>query len=220
MTGPRRLVLIGGGENARVLAEAARTRPERWRVAGYLDPQADGAAAERVGAPWLGSDAAAERLAAEPDLWFVLAVAGTRPEPRRRRLVERYDALGVRWAAVVHARAELSPSVVVGPGVVVYAGAVVNGGARLGAHALVGSGAVVEHDVVLGELVQLGPGAVVGGGVTVEPEAFLGLGCRVRDHLLVGRGALVGMGAVLVADAPAGAVLAGVPARPLRQPPC
>jgi acetyltransferase EpsM len=218
VSGPRRLVLIGGGENARVLAEAARSRPERWRVAGYLDPQADNGGVERMGAPWLGSDAAAERLAAEPDLWFVLAVAGTRPEPRRRLLVERYDALGVRWASVVHARAEVSPSATVAPGVVIYAGAVVNAGARLGVHALVGSGAVVEHDVVLGALVQVGPGAVVGGGATIEAEAFLGLGCRVRDHVQVGRGALLGMGAVLVADAAAGAVLAGVPARPLRQP--
>ena len=220
MKDPGRLVLIGGGENARVLADAIRSCPARWRLAGYLDPRTDSAAAERIGAAWLGQDSAAEQLAREPDVWFVLAVAGTRPDPRRRRLAELYASAGARWATVVHARAAVADSVELGDGAVVYAGAVVNGGARLGAHTLVGSGAVVEHDVTLGDFVQVGPAAAVGGGAHIEAEAFLGLGCRVRDHLHVGRGALVAMGAVLVANAPAGAVLMGVPARPRGQPPC
>lgn len=220
MNGTGRLVLIGGGENARVLVDAVRSRPDRWQLAGFLDRKHDPAASGRLGLPWLGTDDDAGRLASEGDTWFVLAVGGNRPDPRRRRLVEAYDAAGVRWASIAHARAEVSASVELGPGAVIYAGAVVNAGARLGAHVLVGSGAVVEHDVTLGDLVQLGPGAVVGGGATIETEAFLGMRCCVRDHRRVGRGTLVGMGAVVVGDAPAGAVLVGVPARPLERPPC
>ncbi len=214
------LVLIGGGENARVVAEAARSRPEQWSLRGYLAPERDPAGERRLDTPWLGTDSDAERLARDPGVRFVLAVGGTRPGPRRGELVARYTSAGARFATLVHADARVSPSATLAPGAMVYAAALINAGARLEAHVLVGCGAIVEHDVVLEELVQVGPGAVLGGGAHIGPGAFLGLGCRVRDHVQVGRAAVVGMGAVLVGDAPAGATMLGVPARAVAGAPC
>jgi acetyltransferase EpsM len=216
---PRRLVILGGGEHARVVAEAAIA--SGWEVVGYTDAggsapgsSAPGASADRaMPVPRLGTDAdVAARLADVGGTGgaFVLGFGG--PVDARRRAVAAFPR-DARWATVIHPRAWVSPTATVEPGTVVLGGAVVNAGARLGPHAIVNSGAIVEHDVVVGAHAHVAPGAVIGGGATIGQEAFVGLGAAVRDHRSVGRGAVIGMGAVVVGDVPPGATVAGVPAR-------
>ncbi len=201
------LVIIGGGEHARVVIDAARSRPDEFRVIGCVDR-----APVDAGVPWLGDDDAV--LGAPPsNARFIVGVGVRGPDERRAAIVARYEAAGARFATVVHARAVVSPTATLAPGVAVMAQAVVNPGARVGAHAIVNTAAVVEHDVVIGDFTHVGPAAALGGGARVGARAFLGLGCRVRDHVTLGDGVLVGMGAVVVGDLPAGAVALGLPAR-------
>jgi acetyltransferase EpsM len=189
-----------------------------WEVVGYTDPgdSAPGASApdRAMPVPRLGTDA--DVAAGHADGGgaggaFVLGFGG--PFDARRRAVAALPR-DATWATVIHPRAWVSPTATVEPGTVVLGGAVVNAGARLGPHAIVNSGAIVEHDVVVGAHAHVAPGAVIGGGATIGEEAFVGLGAAVRDHRSVGRGAVVGMGAVVVGDVPAGATVAGIPARP------
>lgn len=209
---PRALVVLGGGEHARVVIEAARSRPDRWLVTGFTD-RGEGRSI-LFDVPCLGDDLAlTERLAAlspadRPAL--VLGFGG--PLATRRAAADAF--IGVVWATIIHADAWVSPSAVVEPGVVVLAGAVINAGARVGAQAIVNSRAVVEHDVEIGAGAHVGPGAVVGGGTSIGDGALIGLAAAVRDHILVGRRAVVGMGSVVVADVADDATVMGVPARP------
>ena len=211
------LIVLGGGEHARVVIDAARTQGERWAVQGYVapDPSPDAIADE----PWLGDDVAlTERLAdiAPADRpWLVLGFgAGETPGALAARAATTQRFAGARWATIVHARAWVSPSARVEEGAVVLAGAVINAGAQVGRHAIVNSAAVVEHDVVLGAGTHVAPGAVIGGGAHIHEHAFIGLGARVRDHIEIGAGAVVGMGAVVVASIAPGATVVGIPARP------
>jgi UDP-perosamine 4-acetyltransferase len=62
----------------------------------------------------------------------------------------------------------------------------------------------------------VGPGARLAGAVTVGERAHVGIGAVVIEGIRVGDGALVAAGAVVVRDVPAGARVAGVPARDLK----
>jgi acetyltransferase EpsM len=210
------LVIIGAGEHARVIADCARTQPERWTLAGYCNATPVDEMTRRFGLPWLGDDDTT-RANAPSGACYVLGLGGLAPSPRREELVNRWAAYGVRWATVLHARAIVSDSAAVADGAVVFAGAIINTGASIGGHAVVNTGAIIEHDVSIGAFAMIAPGAALGGGVTVGDGAFVGLGSRVRDHRRVGARALVGMGAVVTADVPDDAVVVGVPAR-LRRP--
>ena len=210
MTG--RLVVVGGGEHARVVVDAAAA--SGWQVAGYTDADApDG----------VGGMPDIQRLGTDADLAATLAATGPGDRPAvvlgfgavgaaRRRAVEAVGG-GATWAVVVHPSAWVSPSAILGPGAVVLAGAVVNTGARVGAHAIVNSGAIVEHDVAVVDHAHVAPGAVIGGGARIGEGAFVGLGAAVRDHVTVGDGAIVAMGAVVTSNVPAGALAKGIPAR-------
>lgn len=209
---PEALVLIGGGEHARVVLDAARTLPRAWRVVGYIDREARDAM-ERTGVEWLGDDAEAAGVLSGRRA--ILALGRSDQPAGREELARRYDELRTAWATVVHETATVSPDAVLEAGVVVLARAIVNPGARIGRHAIVNTGAIVEHDVDVGPFAHLGPGSVVGGAASIGARVTIGLGARVRDHVTIGESAVVGMGAVVVANVPARTTVAGVPARPL-----
>jgi acetyltransferase EpsM len=211
-----RLVIVGGGEHARVVLDAA-IRCGIWSVVGYAAPirsdrlEADG------GGTWFGDDAAAiERMSASTDGRPSVAVAlgiGV-SAVQRRAILDRYLGAGIESAAVVHPSAVVAPTARIEGGAFVGPGAIVNAGARIARGSIVNSGAIVEHDVTVGDFAVIGPGATIGGGATVGAGAVIGLAAAVRDHIDVGSEAVVAMGAVVTADVPAGITVAGLPARP------
>jgi acetyltransferase EpsM len=219
----RPLVIVGGGEHALVVLEAARSAPDRWTVVGFTDrSRRSRLAGSAPAVDDLGDDdALAARLPSwtragepEPAPALILGIGGgTRPGDR----VATVDRLGqdADWATVVHAAATVSPSARLGPGTVVGAAAVVQAEAVAGRHVIVNTGAVVEHDVVLGEFTHVGPAAAIGGGTRIGARVFIGLGARIRDHVTIGDDATIGMGAVVLGDVAAGGRMVGVPARDL-----
>jgi acetyltransferase EpsM len=207
----RELIVVGGGEHARVVIEAARSQPSLWSVIGFLD-RGPCEATVRLGVPRLGDDDDAPRLL-DGERQLALGVGSIGVTTIRQRVADRYRSLADHWATIVHARAWVSPTATLGPGVVVLAGAIVNAATNLGAYCVLNTGAIVEHDCSIGAFAQLGPGAIVGGGARVGDGSFLGIGCRVRDHVHIGSNATVGMGAVVLGPVLDGQVVAGVPAR-------
>ena len=218
--GPRDLLVVGGGGHARVVIEAALSRPEEWRVLGFTDPETRDETTEMLGVRRLGSDEAISFWLGQPGpVWCVLGVGAVGgPGMRPQIAADAGPREKIRWATVVHRAAWLSPSARLGEGTVVMAGAVVNSGATLGAHVVVNTCAVIEHDVRVGDHSQMASGAVIGGGAVIGEATYVGLGARVRDHVTVGSRSLVAMGAVVVRDVGDGLTVAGVPARPFARP--
>lgn len=198
------LIIIGGGEHAFMVCEAALLSG-RFNVIGFLDRQP----AALGDIPYLGTDDAALQY---PDAAFVVGIGMLGPASARWHMIGRMPVK--RWASVVHPHAFVSPSASIGAGTVIMPGAIVNARSEIGEHCIINSGVIVEHDVMIGGHTHLSPGSVVGGGVKIGKNCFVGLGSRIRDHVEIGGDTLIAMGSVVTASCPQGSMLRGVPARP------
>jgi acetyltransferase-like isoleucine patch superfamily enzyme len=71
----------------------------------------------------------------------------------------------------------------------------------------------IENQVRIGNRVTIKCGVSLWDGVVVEDDVFIGTQAVILKGVHIGRGAVVGAGAVVTRAVPAGAIVAGNPAR-------
>ena len=150
-----------------------------------------------------------------PEVRFTAAF----PTPQRaRERHARLRSLAVpddRWQTVSDPSARIARSARLGAGCYVAANVVIEPGAEIGPHTILRAGAYVSHDVRIGEFGFVGPNATLLGRARLGTGAHVGANAVCREGTTVHDYAVVGIGAVVVRDVAAGAVVAGNPARPL-----
>jgi sugar O-acyltransferase (sialic acid O-acetyltransferase NeuD family) len=160
-----------------------------------------------------------EAVHEHPDAAVLLCTGSTRNPASRLRLAHRLGLPDDRYGTVVHPAASLAPGTTLGPGCIVLAGCVVTAPQRLGRHVVAMPQVLLTHDDEVGDYVTMAGRVALAGTVRVGEGAYLGAGALVREGLTVGAWSVVGMGAVVLADVPAGEVWVGSPARRLRAVP-
>jgi len=202
-----RLFILGAGGHAKVVL--ATVMEAGLEVAGILDDDPSKWGTDLLGIPVLGPLSWLKR---ESEPWAILAIGDN---ATRKRLDQELQ--GVRWAKVVHPKAYVHPTAVIGEGTVVLVGAIVQPMARIGRHVIINTGAIVEHDCQVGDFAHLAPGVRLAGGVKVGEACLLGVGTSVVPQVCIGDGSVVGAGSVVVRDIPPGVVAYGIPAQVRRR---
>lgn len=129
----------------------------------------------------------------------------------------------------IHARIEpgaiIREQVEIGDNAVIMMGAVINIGAVIGAGTMIDMGAVLGGRATVGKNCHVGAGAVLAGvvepasatPVILEDNVLIGANAVVIEGCRVGHDAVVAAGAVVVSDVPANTVVAGCPAKVIKQ---
>ncbi|MDF7638064.1 2,3,4,5-tetrahydropyridine-2,6-dicarboxylate N-acetyltransferase [Lactobacillus sp. ESL0791] len=113
----------------------------------------------------------------------------------------------------------------IGTQAVIMMGAVINIGAEIGANSMIDMGAVVGGRAIVGQNVHLGANAVLAGviepasakPVTIGDNVLIGANAVVLEGVQVGNNAVIGAGAVVTEDVAPNTVVAGVPAKVIKQ---
>lgn len=129
----------------------------------------------------------------------------------------------------IHARIEpgaiIRDQVSIGNNAVIMMGAVINIGAVIGEGTMIDMNAVVGGRGTIGKNCHIGAGAVIAGvieppsakPVVIEDNVLVGANAVILEGVRVGKGSVVAAGAVVVDDVPENVVVAGVPARVIKQ---
>lgn len=116
-------------------------------------------------------------------------------------------------------------NVTIGKNAVIMMGAVINIGAEIGEGTMIDMGAVLGGRATVGKNCHVGAGAVLAGviepasatPVIVEDGVLIGANAVVIEGVRIGAGAVVAAGAVVIEDVPANMVVAGCPARIIKE---
>jgi sugar O-acyltransferase (sialic acid O-acetyltransferase NeuD family) len=204
-----RIVIIGGGGNAKVLISTLHKLP--YEILGYTDPVDHGPILD---AAYLGADEMlAEFLASRGPCKAAIGVGKIDASPLRARLAARVAGLGFELPVIVSPAALVNEGVLLGAGTTVFDRAVVNSGTVTGEICILNTNCTVEHDCTLGDNVHVAPGAVLSGEVRVGSNTMIGAGAVVVQGVGIGADCLIGAGAVVVSDLEEPGTYVGTPAR-------
>ncbi len=114
---------------------------------------------------------------------------------------------------------------VIGDNAVIMMGATINIGAIVGEGTMIDMNATLGGRATTGKNVHVGAGAVLAGvieppsaqPVVIEDDVLIGANAVVLEGVRVGKGAVVAAGAIVTEDVAAGTVVAGTPARVIKQ---
>ncbi len=142
---------------------------------------------------------------------------------RRNSAVPLLDMKGVQ--ARIEPGALIRDNVTIGKNAVIMMGAIINIGAIVGEGTMIDMGAVLGGRATVGKNCHVGAGAVLAGviepasakPVVVEDNVLIGANAVVIEGVRIGENAVVAAGAVVIEDVPAGMVVAGCPARVIKE---
>ncbi|TCP57695.1 2,3,4,5-tetrahydropyridine-2,6-dicarboxylate N-acetyltransferase [Tumebacillus sp. BK434] len=115
--------------------------------------------------------------------------------------------------------------VTIGDNAIIMFGASINIGAVIGEGTMIDMNAVVGGRGTIGKNCHIGAGAVVAGvieppsadPVVIEDDVLVGANAVILEGVRVGKGSVVAAGAVVTQNVPAGVVVAGAPARIIKE---
>ena len=209
-----KIVIVGAGENGHQAFHCLR-HDKSVEMVGFIDDNPANRGGTKLGLPIIGTTAELPALIKKYGLGGGIAAIGK--NKGRAALNEKIRAAGLKVVKAIHPQVMIESPESIGDGVVLEMGAAVHAGAVIGEGVFMGSASMAAHHCVIGDYTTVSGGVNTGGGVTVGRFTLLGVGCSIRDHFTIGSNVIVGVGAAVVKDVPDNVVVAGVPAKILRE---
>ena len=193
-----KLVLIGGGGHCKsVLDTAIRIGSFDEMVITDRDIEAG---TEILGRRVVGTDDELPRLHSEGFEYAFIAVGSIESTTLCRKLVEKAEMLGFKFATIIDPSSIISEHACIGIGSFVGKNVIVNANAIVGSHCIINTGSIVEHECKVGNFTHISVGSILCGNTEIGEDCLIGAGSTVIQGIKVGNHSIIGAGSVVVKD--------------------
>jgi len=210
------IVIYGCGENGSQAFHCLR-HDKNVNILGFLDGNASKHGGEYLGKPILGDFDEIPRLCRDAQLTGAISAIGDNVV--RARVASKLRRAGLQIVRAIHPQVMIESPLSVGEGAIFEMGAAVHAMAAVGEGVFMGTATIVAHHCRVGNYTILSGGVSTGGGVSIGSYSLVGVGASIHPHVTIGSNVIVGVGAAVIKDVPDNVVVAGVPARVLRELP-
>ncbi len=146
----------------------------------------------------------------------VAAIGGQRGNDRIEFL-ELFKNSHLCISSLFHPTAFISRTAKIGESCQILAHATVSADVVVGNSSIINNLANVDHDCILGEGSHIAPGATLCGCVEVGALTLVGAGSVVLPRIKIGKNCIIGAGAVVTFNIPDNVIVAGNPAKYIKE---
>lgn len=186
------LILVGGGGHCKSVIDVAEGAG--YTILGILDKP------EEVGKKVLnykiiGTDDDIPQYVDKAE--FVITVGQIKSSGLRRKIAERIEKAGGKYATIIASDATVSKYATIGEGTVILHKCVVNADAKIGNNCIINTMANIEHEVVIGDFCHISTGTMINGCTHIGNNCFVGSGSVLFNCLNINAGTIIGAGSII-----------------------
>ena len=203
----RRLVIIGSGGHARVIASTAECHNYSSITRLRFENLNDLVKKLKSKDNYLLMDGNFELLIGIGDNYLRSEIN------KKLRELDLLDRIGI----LKHSTSFVDRSALIGAGTVIMAGAIVQAGVNIGKHCIVNTKASIDHDSIMEDFSSLAPGTTLGGNVKIGKTSAVCIGATISHNIKVGENVIVGANSYVNKDLPKDTTCYGCPAKVIRK---
>jgi len=214
---PDRLIIFPFGGNAReslLTILDINKKNKKWDVLGFIDDDSSSWGKECCGVKVLGG----QEVIKEFQDVKILAVPGNPNDYlKRQEIIDRLEKDNNHFATIIHPSVTVSPDTILGYNTIIMSNVVVSCGVNIGNHCVVLPNSVIAHDCIVGDYCCIGSNVTISGNVALGSNCYVGSGASMRDNIKIGENTLIGLGSNVISNFASGVVVAGNPAKRMRE---
>jgi sugar O-acyltransferase (sialic acid O-acetyltransferase NeuD family) len=215
MPDAQKKLLIVGANNPEVvrLFECIQQKHPEWTLSGFLDDNP-----EKKGQYFMGHEiyGGCETVQQESfrDCYIANVVAKTCAA--RKDVADRLRNVGAKIINFIHPNVVLK-YVTCGTGLYIQESVILQAHVNVKDDVSIHMGSLIGHETSIGEASFIAHGCTISGRVTISTGAYIGAGATILPNITIGEWSIVGAGAVVTKDVQPYTIVAGNPARFLRE---
>lgn len=185
-----------------------------YECVGFLDDDRQSWGKEYYGAKVLGPLDSAPNYR---DCRFVNGIGSPFNFWRKRDIISKSQIPLESFETIIHPSASVSKLSSLGFGTVILQNVSVTSNIIIGNHVIILPNSVISHDNIIGDYSCIAAGVCISSHVNVGESCYLGSNSTIIGNVSLGKHCLIGMGSVVLDDVARNSVVAGNPAKFIKE---